>query len=146
MVAEADVLMNPITAVLKRLIFTMLPYVIGFLALGGAAFAAWNYVSSIGYKAQVTRLQAEVSELQIQVAFCESNRATIEAALNRLREANQVLIEESERVKNELNEAKARAAAEREAMLATLRRERSKVSQSCEEAAKRMDEWLSSLD
>jgi len=145
-VAKDAVLMNPISMVLKRMVFAILPHVIGLLALGWVAFTAWNYLSGAGYKAQAIRLQAKVSELQVDLAFCESNRATLEVALNRLQEANRVLIEESEQVKNALSEARLRAEAERNTLLATLRRDRAQVSQSCEDAAKRMDEWVSSLD
>jgi acyl-coenzyme A synthetase/AMP-(fatty) acid ligase len=79
---------------IKKLIKAYLPQIIGAALLAMALLAAWQYVSSLGYKAKASALQAQLATVQGDLTMCNANSSSRLAQI----EAQNGAVDEAKRV------------------------------------------------
>ena len=79
---------------IRELIKAYLPYLIALIVAALAILAGWQYVTSLGYKAQASALQARLATVQGDLSVCAANNASrlaqIEAQSNAVNEARRL--------------------------------------------------------
>lgn len=89
---------------IRSLIKAYLPHLIALSLVALVVFAGWQYVTSLGWKAKASALQAQLATVQGDLSVCESNSASRLAQI----EAQNNAVDEARR----LGEARRRAAIE----------------------------------
>jgi hypothetical protein len=89
---------------MKALINAYLPHLIALALAALVVLAGWQYVTSLGYKAQASALKAQLATVQGELSICKSNSASRLAQI----EAQNGAVDEAKR----LGEARRKAAIE----------------------------------
>ena len=89
---------------MKTILKAYLPHIIALSLAALAILAGWQYVTSLGWKAKASALQAQLATVQGDLSVCESNSASRLAQI----EAQNGAVDEARR----LGEARRRAAIE----------------------------------
>ena len=89
---------------MKTILKAYLPHIVGVVVLCLLALAGWQYVTSLGWKAKASALQAQLATVQGDLTACEANSASRLAQI----EAQNNAVDEARR----LGEARRRAAIE----------------------------------
>ena len=61
---------------MKTLIRAYLPHLIALALAALVILAGWQYVTSLGYKAQASALKAQLATVQGELSICKSNSAS----------------------------------------------------------------------
>ena len=127
---------------IKKLFAAYLPQIIIIALVVLAGLAAWQWVSSIGYRAQAAALKLELLEVQGELALQTANNSVLRAQIQRQSDAVDAAAREAARVRAEALRARDAALADLEDAQADYARLREDWPQDAVQAVLRVREEL----
>lgn len=127
---------------MKTLIKAYLPQIVGVVLLLLAVTAAWQWLTSSGYRAQAKALQMQLLECQGALAVETANTATLRGQIQRQNDAVDAAAREAARVRSDALRARDAALVALQSARADYDRLRRDWPQDCVSAAQRVREEL----